>query len=53
MRSMSCGSSEGKSAHPKDPAAAVLQPLERGVAVSRISESAGISKAAIYRYKED
>ena len=27
--------------------------LERGVAVSRISESAGISKAAIYRYKED
>ena len=24
-----------------------------GVAVSRISESAGISKAAIYRYKED
>ena len=26
--------------------------LERGIAVSRISESAGISKAAIYRYKE-
>lgn len=38
MRSMSCGSSEG---------------LERDIAVSRISESAGISKAAIYRYKED
>ena len=27
--------------------------LERGIAVSRISESAGISKAAIYRYNED
>ena len=27
--------------------------LERGVAVSRISESAGISKAAIYRYKDN
>ena len=27
--------------------------LERGAAVSRISESAGISKAAIYRYNED
>lgn len=27
--------------------------LERGISPTRISESAGISKAAIYRYKEN